>query len=964
MKFRISIFAALVLLASSVVQAAATPVMQLDTGGHVSRIWDVTFTPDGSRLISAGDDKVVRIWNLRTGSTERIIRGLVGPGVAGKIQSMALSPDGRTLAVGVYFPHNAGAEDQTVLDGDVAGFLRLYDIETGTMIGRLVGHKSSVLGLAFSRDSRFLVSGGGKRTNSNTVAIVWDVAGRKPLHYLKGHKSEIYAVGFTSDGERVVTGSDDRTLMLWNLQSGKRIRKMKGHDDAVRALSISPAGDYIASGAKDRTIRLWDAKTGKARGTLATQDSQVTALSFSVDGKRIVSASGLGDSLDSFVYDVQSGEKLITYQGHNAVVLATATSPDGRWVATGGGDHKQIDVWSIDDGTRLHQLVGQGSTTWAVGFSFDGTRLAWGKTKDVQDRNDRGPLEHEIRLPDSTRSLGRPGSVVDGSDFVRAQTALGDLRLKTEKSGKYNYRSILEVENRGKRVAKIRRTANNGYAHTAYTLTPDGKMIISGGANGWLSAYDTAGNALGEFHGHTGTITGLAVSPDGQMLASSSYDQTVRLWNVANGELLATLFHSMQNEWVIWTTTGHYAASPHGDRHVGWQINRGVDQAAEYVFANQLGQQLYRPAFIDKVLRLRSTEQALFGISKAVFKVQELSDERIRPPRFEVVSPQDQATVTESELNVTLSIDNSDNPVKSLSAYVNGRQVTTRAMSEKSLRVPIDAGENKIRIVARNRVGESEQVITVHLDKNSKVAPRGRGKLIVVAIGVNDYANLPQDLRFASNDARGITTALKRQNNVLFDEVETILVTDGVMTPTKANIEQALTSFQSAGPDDTVILFVAGHGVMQDDDYFFLPHEAEIVDGERLNTDTAIRWRTFQDALARSAGRRILLVDTCHASNAFNPRLVKDAADQDIVVITSTDGETLAQEDERYGHGVFTYALLEGLKGRADTFKDGRVTITELHTYLTNRVESLTDMTQRPVLHVPGGFKNFVFSKL
>jgi len=776
----VRLIAALVLLQVSCgALAASGPMMQLDTGGHVSRIWDVVFTSDGERLISAGDDKVIRVWNLRTGFTEKTIRGLTGSGVAGKIQSMALSPDGRTLAVGVYFPHNEGDETTVNLDGEYAGFLRLYDIETGEMIGRLKGHKSSVLGLAFSPDSRFLVSGGGKRSNSNTVAIVWDVAQRESVHFLKGHRAEIYAVGFTSDGERVVTGSDDRSLMLWDLSSGRRIKKMKGHEDSVRALSVSPAGDLIASGAKDRTIRLWDAATGKARGILATQESQVTALSFDAEGRQLVSGSGLGDSLDSFVYDVESGEKRITYEGHNAVVLAAATSPDGKWAATGGGDHKQIDVWSLEDGTRLHRLVGLGSTTWSVGFSFDGSRVAWGRTKNIQDRNDRGPLEFDIRLPDATRSLGQPAAIGDTADYTRALTSLGDLKLETKTSGKYNYRSILEVENHGKAVARIERTAQNGYAHTAYTLTPDGRMIISGGANGWLSAYDIAGNTLGEFRGHTGTITGLAVSPDGRTLASSSYDQTVRLWNVANGELLVTLFHSSQNEWVAWTTTGHYAASPHGDRHVGWQINRGVDKSADYVSAQQLGEQLYRPAFIDKVLRLGSTEKALFGASKAVFKVQELSDERVRPPQFQVLAPKDQSTVTESEINVTLSIDSGDNPVKSLSAYVNGRQVTTRAISEKSIRVPIEPGENVIRIVARNKVGHAERTLTVHLDKRARPAKNGKGKLILVAVGVNDYTHLPQDLQFASNDAKGIAAALAGQNQLLFDEVKTVVVTDG-----------------------------------------------------------------------------------------------------------------------------------------------------------------------------------------
>lgn len=344
--------------------------------------------------------------------------------------------------------------------------------------------------------------------------------------------------------------------------------------------------------------------------------------------------------------------------------------------------------------------------------------------------------------------------------------------------------------------------------------------------------------------------------------------------------------------------------------------------------------------------------------------VGESSVERVSAPRFKVAYPSNQSTVTDSEVQVTLSIDSGENPVKSLFAYVNGTRVTTRSVSEKSIRIPIESGENVIRIVARNQAGDSEQVVTVHRGKDQKIAPRGRGKLIVVAVGVNDYANLPQDLRFASNDARAIAAAMNNQENVLFDEVETILVADGANRPTKKNIEQALRSFETAGPNDTVILFVAGHAVMQDDDYFFLPHDAQIRSDKSLNKETAIRWQTFQNALASSKGRRILLVDTCHSGNAFNPTFIKDTADQDIVVIASTDGETLAQEREQFGHGVFTYALLEGLKGRADLFKDDRVTITELHTWLTNRVESLTEMSQRPVLYVPGGFKNFVFSKL
>lgn len=86
-----------------------------------------------------------------------------------------------------------------------------------------------------------------------------------------------------------------------------------------------------------------------------------------------------------------------------------------------------------------------------------------------------------------------------------------------------------------------------------------------------------------------------------------------------------------------------------------------------------------------------------------------------------------------------------------------------------------------------------------------------------------------------------------------------------------------------------------------------------------------------------------MLVDTCHSGNAFNARLIKDAADASIAVYAATDAETLAQERPKLGHGVFTYAVIEGLKGGADVSKDNVVQAEELSAYVSNLVRKLTD---------------------
>ncbi len=123
MRARLSVLAVLgVFLWVAGARAEERPILQLDTGGHQALVESLAFTPDGKFIVSAGDDKVVRIWDWRAGQTVRTIRGQSGPGPEGTIYSMALSPDGRWLAVGGRMhPECEGR----------CGEIRLYDFATG-----------------------------------------------------------------------------------------------------------------------------------------------------------------------------------------------------------------------------------------------------------------------------------------------------------------------------------------------------------------------------------------------------------------------------------------------------------------------------------------------------------------------------------------------------------------------------------------------------------------------------------------------------------------------------------------------------------------------------------------------------------------------------------------------------------------------------------------------------------------
>jgi WD40 repeat protein len=935
-------------------------ILQIDPGGHKSKIKDVTFTSDGRYLVSAGEDKVVRVWDLKTGKTVRTLRGQIGAGPSGKIYAMALSPDERWLAVGGFMAPGFGIRD------DEVGDIRLYNFPTGELVTLLKGHNDVVFSLAFTPDSRYLVSGSG-----DFNAIIWDINQQQRLHTLKGHTNHIYAVAFSPDTKRVVTGSDDHSLRLWRVASGELIAKLQGHSDKVRSVAISPIDGTITSGSWDHTIRLWDGVTGQFIKTLANQGTVVGSLSFSPDGGYLVSGVGLAP-YHCHVWSYPSGKEIVTYKQHDNVVIATAISPDGRWVATGGGNNQEIHIWNRRDGTLKQRLRGVGASIWAVGFSRDGKYMAWGKT-GIQQYNQAGKLEHRLRLPSSDNPLGTPKQIKPNQNYLRAKYKWQDWTLSHRKGGDYGLNAILDIKNQNRTVASIKRGSTDGYDHRSYTFTPNGQTIISGGMNGVLTAYQRNGTKIGDYIGHTGDVWAVAVSADGRFLVSGSHDQTMRLWNLKTRENLLTLFHGSNGEWVVWTNSGHYASSPNGDKMIGWQINKGIDKAADYISAAQLAQHFYRPDIINAAIKLGSTKQALAQAENTRFNLNLLTREL--PPRFEIISPRGGTRVTTGIVPVKLKIAANTVAIEKFMVYVNGREVTPHKIRKmrpfiqqhtRTIEVPLETGNNRITIRAKNRIG----ITSVQLNLQYAGATQIRqGNLHLLSIGISEYPNLDreQQLKFAAKDADAIHNLLQTQGKKLYRGIKATLLSDNSGTqPTKRNIEQALKQLGNAQRNDTSIIYLSGHGMNIGKDYYLIPRDAKRR-GSEMEKNSLVSWQQIQNALVSGLGRKILLIDTCHAGNAFNPRLLKDSADQNIIVLSATDADKVSIEMERLKHGVFTYSLLKGLKGKADLFDEdnGKITFKELDTYVSLMVAQLTGNRQKTVSQAGiGGFKDFIFMQL
>ncbi|VFM97578.1 MAG: WD40 repeat [Candidatus Kentron sp. G] len=482
------LFLLCLLLAAAFTPARAqdTPQLVIDTGGHKAVINDVLFTPDGKRLVSVSDDKTIRVWDVQGGEPVRTLRGQMGDGPEGKLFAGALSPDGRWLAVGGWL-HNSCATHACLriidLQGPADGPVRL-----------LKGHTNVINALTFSPDGSRLLSG-----SSDDTARLWDVESDKALAVLRGHTDHIYTVAFSPDGGRLVTGSFDHTLRLWAAPGkgetrARLVAELTGHTDDVSAAAFTPDGNHLLSGGYDKTIRLWDGREGQFIKELAEVNRAIGSLSISPDGTKVITGiggKGYGGN-ESDVFAIPSGKRLLRFDRHDNVVIATAISPDGRLAATGGGSNNEIYLWDLTTGKVRHTLVGKGNPIWSVGFARDGTGVAWGKEWTHETVfGGRGPLQHRFQLrrdhglstnqKEATLESGAPSSRFDPSwggevegegQYLRAIETVGATRIRTVGPKANGYDSILEILDKGKIRHRITRTPFTGWNHVSLTLTP------------------------------------------------------------------------------------------------------------------------------------------------------------------------------------------------------------------------------------------------------------------------------------------------------------------------------------------------------------------------------------------------------------------------------------------------------------------------------------------------------------
>jgi WD40 repeat protein len=473
----------------AIVWDAATGQRLLTLKDHRSRVWDVEFSPDGSRIATSDERGIVGIWDGATG--ERLVTLHAGTG--GTLPQVDFSPDGTTLLATDGYTDGKGRGTIWLWDvrtghlvrrwstsgaicgiafspdgGLVAGGLCsppggetfVWDARTGERILTLQGHTDLILDLAWSPDGRRIATAG-----VDGEAKVWDVRTGAELLTLTGHTSFVTGVAFAPDGRLVATASYDGTVRLWNADTGEQVLELSGHGGANSDVVFSPDGQRVASGGADATL-VWDITPPGSREQATIASSGATqSVVYSPDGSRLATMSSSGQAR---LWDPSSGRKLLTFSGQEAS-MSSAFGPDGSMLVTGAIGSPV--VWDTASGKVRHVLDTRGTIS-GVAVSPDGGLIATANC----DQTSRGVTVWDATSGERVRALTTPQT--HDLDFSPDGTLLAAGRC----DGTVTFWKVPSFE-------VLRRISGNGSALDAVDFSPDGTRLATSNVDGTASVW-------------------------------------------------------------------------------------------------------------------------------------------------------------------------------------------------------------------------------------------------------------------------------------------------------------------------------------------------------------------------------------------------------------------------------------------------------------------------------------------
>ncbi len=482
----------------------------------------VRWSPDGSQLAVGGEDRPIRLYDARSGT---LLRALRGHGAT--VASLAYSPDGRMLASGAY--------DDTV---------RLWDVQSGEQLAELLGHDDAITGVDFSPDGRSLATG-----SFDGSVRIWDVSTGAVRQILSA--GPVTDVAFDPTGRLVAVSNPSGTARLLDIEDTGPHRTLEGHTSGVIDVDFSPDGDWLATAGRDSTVRIWDVRTGQASHVLEMAGHAFLSVAFSPSGER-VAAAGVGPGVH--LWDTATAEHRHQLHGHSALVTEVAFGPTDDVLASASFD-QTVRIWAVDAAATTQETPRHTSAVWSTQFSPDGQKvLSTGAEAILWDRTTGEPLwdtssdsAETFRFSPDGRLLARMNPL--GTIQLLEPTTLGVVRVLTGPPHPVDgplFTADGEVIGVGAGQRFVTWDVDTGQLEGSREMFPDrlerlafvpgGSKIVALLTDGRLGLWNwRTGRHERWLATDQGAPFGFAVSPDGQWLVVGGNDRRLHLWDLVSG---------------------------------------------------------------------------------------------------------------------------------------------------------------------------------------------------------------------------------------------------------------------------------------------------------------------------------------------------------------------------------------------------------------------------------------------
>jgi WD40 repeat protein/uncharacterized caspase-like protein len=1020
--------------------------------GHKDEVNSICFSKDGRLLYSgsgsftSSQDNSIKVWNINSGKciktipcdehivdikiNEKFIVTAHGKSVKTRnieglnevksfpsldyISCMDISPRGNVIV------YCTGKND-----------IKISDFQ-GNIIAKILEYSyDPIYSVKWSSDGKYIITSQGvSRANTEKAEryiTLWEYPSLKKIKTFLGHDDCIESVCFSPDNNYILSGSFDKTIRLWEIQTGNEVKVFMGHSGHVSSVGFSADGKSIVSASWDYSVKIWNLSSGELSFNLCGKIKPENYLTYSNDGIFLFAGTNYGFVIWDMVnlaanpiflsvtpneFSItlsQDNSKLICWN-HNQIYLwdrlndkitetrntigyiyNIAISPNNELLAI--SDRFSISLISLDDGSILDKIgVDNKFPECKFVFTPDGNSLVIAKSYE------------EILFWDFKNNI--KSSKLTGLRY-------GITALAISPDQKY-----VAISSHDKCVLVFDLSTKKLYYKSPVFIDPfnslcfskDSKLLACG--TGYF--YDE-GNVVKVFDiekkeeihslkGHTRSLTSVTLSPDSKYLASIGRDNLIYIWDLQSEKKIANMYLVGEKDWLINTDDGYFDCSRNGYEGLALESNLrgiGIDQLA-YMFNrpdkildafNQKSElsQYYKQCYQKRLKRMRIDEKKL---SSNIHVPQVILNNTKVEGNFAVVDFE----LTDNKYNIeSYNIFINDVPLFG----VEGRKVSG-SNANLNEQIELTNGKNKIEISCINEKGAESYRALTYANCNSQ----SMGDLYLLTFGVSKYKDTSLNLQFADKDAIDLSKVIETYKGKGFENVYTKILTNEQVTPEA--IKASKDFVKNAKPDDTFILFIAGHGVHDSDPeatYYYLTSNADI---NNLK-GTAADFETIEDLLQGIPPRnKLFLMDACESGEideedqgqmiaaatgvGINSRGFKSTSSQSTnqpitqsskrsylyqkdryiyndlvrrsgaIVFSSSKGGELSYERSDIENGLFTEYIMKALTTtEADKDSNGVVSTDELRNYVSAEVAKASGDLQHPTVDRDNIYQKFGF---